>query len=320
MKYFVVSDIHSFYTPLKKALDQAGFDLNNPNHKLIVCGDIFDRGEESKKVFDFLYNLPDDKVVLIKGNHESLLLEAISRWESYHKRELSNTLFEEEKERGLLYRHDLNNGTLKTIADLTDTWEDDLYEFNGQYRALKELSKSPVVKWLRSKKWINYYEVDNYIFVHSFIPLHNRKNVSIYSANFYAGLLTYFKNWRKTATKKEWEDSRWGCPWKQYDAGLFEEETKKGKILVCGHWHTSSFFEVFKWDYDHEGDIYFSKNLIAIDGGVSYNYMSQEYLHEQNVLVIDEDGICYDKEGNKLVELPEPKMVNSEDFCNEEEK
>ena len=35
MRYFVVSDIHSFYTPLIKSLDEKGF--NKDNDTLIVC-------------------------------------------------------------------------------------------------------------------------------------------------------------------------------------------------------------------------------------------------------------------------------------------
>ena len=42
-KFFVTSDIHSGYTPLKKALDEKGFDPNNETHWLVVCGDCFDR-------------------------------------------------------------------------------------------------------------------------------------------------------------------------------------------------------------------------------------------------------------------------------------
>ena len=43
MKYFVVSDVHGFYTELKVALDKNGFDINDNNHKLIICGDLMDR-------------------------------------------------------------------------------------------------------------------------------------------------------------------------------------------------------------------------------------------------------------------------------------
>ena len=56
-KLFCMSDLHSFYTPMKKALDEAGFDPNNEDHWLIVCGDAFDRGPDSCKMYDFLMKL-----------------------------------------------------------------------------------------------------------------------------------------------------------------------------------------------------------------------------------------------------------------------
>ena len=38
-KFFVTSDIHSFMNPLKRALDEKGFDPTNKDHWLVVCGD-----------------------------------------------------------------------------------------------------------------------------------------------------------------------------------------------------------------------------------------------------------------------------------------
>ena len=37
-KYFVVTDVHSFFDEMKKALDAAGFDPTNPTHYFISCG------------------------------------------------------------------------------------------------------------------------------------------------------------------------------------------------------------------------------------------------------------------------------------------
>ena len=71
MRFFVVSDIHSFYEPLIKALDGAGFDASNPDHWLVVCGDCFDRGPDSGLVLQFLMTL--ERKILIKGNHDSFL-------------------------------------------------------------------------------------------------------------------------------------------------------------------------------------------------------------------------------------------------------
>jgi len=39
-KFFVFSDVHGFYKELMKALDDKGFDMENPNHYIISCGDL----------------------------------------------------------------------------------------------------------------------------------------------------------------------------------------------------------------------------------------------------------------------------------------
>ena len=95
MKLFVVSDIHSFYKPLIKALDEAGFDRNNEDHWLISCGDCFDRGPDSVELLHYLMSL--DRKILIKGNHD-LLLEDLCK-------------------RGFPYSHDKSNGTVRTVQD-----------------------------------------------------------------------------------------------------------------------------------------------------------------------------------------------------------
>ena len=79
---------------------------------------------------------------------------------------------------------------------------------------------------------------------------------------------------------------------------------KTGKAIVCGHWHVSDFYKHLKNKEYETGlaPIYYSKELIGIDCGV-YMTWDHQYYHNQFVLVIDEDGICYDKEGNKLKEV-----------------
>ena len=66
-KYFVASDIQSFYTPCIKELNKTGFDLNNEEHILIICGDLFDRGSESLKLYEFIKSLPKERRILIRG-------------------------------------------------------------------------------------------------------------------------------------------------------------------------------------------------------------------------------------------------------------
>ena len=84
MRYYVVSDIHGFYTELYKALAEKGFFTDTEPHKLIVCGDLLDRGKEAVKVQSFISDLMErDEVILIRGNHEDLTLCLIQDWENF---------------------------------------------------------------------------------------------------------------------------------------------------------------------------------------------------------------------------------------------
>ena len=77
-KFFVASDIHSAYTPWMKALRGAGFDKNNANHKIIVCGDLFDRMDETMQVYNFVKEMDElGRFIYVKGNHESLLFDCM---------------------------------------------------------------------------------------------------------------------------------------------------------------------------------------------------------------------------------------------------
>lgn len=80
MKYFVVSDVHSFYTEMMTSLSANGFDVDNPDHKVIICGDAFDRGDETIKMFEWLKKMKlKDKLIYVRGNHEDLLEDAFKR-------------------------------------------------------------------------------------------------------------------------------------------------------------------------------------------------------------------------------------------------
>lgn len=78
MKYFITSDLHSYYTPLKKSLDSVKYD-NNKDHTLVILGDIFDRGKETRKLYEFLSSIPKERLILVKGNHEYLLDQLLEK-------------------------------------------------------------------------------------------------------------------------------------------------------------------------------------------------------------------------------------------------
>ena len=92
-KFFVMSDIHSYYDEMIEALNVAGYDENNNDHWIIVCGDLFDRGPKPCEMLKFFENRA--RTILIRGNHEDLLEECCYR--------------------GFPYDFDESNGTYTTI-------------------------------------------------------------------------------------------------------------------------------------------------------------------------------------------------------------
>lgn len=207
MKIFVCSDLHSYFTPFKQALDEKGFESNNSDHLLVVCGDVFDRGSESVEIYEFLNNLTN--VVLIRGNHEDLLVEMLNR--------------------GYGERHDYSNGTTGTVVDLVDITGKNTASSEECCEAVKEL----IIPFLN--KFVNYFETKNYIFVHGWIPCDAGKQ----SRPWYqqGRKLKYNPDWR-ACSNEEWEAARWinGMA-----AGFVQKDKvlEPGKTIVCGHWHCS---------------------------------------------------------------------------------
>ena len=293
MKYFVVSDIHSFYVELKRALDKAGFNKRNKDHTLIVCGDVFDRGSETVQLYKFLTSIPKKRCILIKGNHE--------------------LLYEELLEKSFPESHDFSNHTVDTFCQIAGydleiltpkywrKFDDVPHERIRQawQEILTEVKQSPVTAWLQSDRWKYWHEVGNYIFVHSFIPLKNLDHMPAYYT--YNRKFEYFKDWRETANNFELEDATWGCPYQQYIDGYFKEEAANGKVLVCGHWAVTDFRQHINNKWSEDTSIYKFENIIALDCGVWKYRDTKAYYHPQNVLVIDDkDFKCYDQYGIEL--------------------
>ena len=251
MQFFVVSDIHSFYKPLVDALDTAGFDANNPDHWLVVCGDCFDRGPDSGLVLQFLMTL--ERKILIKGNHDMLLDDCCMR--------------------EFPYSYDTSNGTVKTINDIGGAEEGYPFDICCQ----RTWDKLAAYRSLL----VNYFETKNYIFVHSFIahrckdalPAHYIKNRQY----------EFDPNWRN-ASKNDWEHAMWVNPFELVEQGI----NQTGKTIVFGHWHCSVGWSmdenISEFGEDAKWDIYYNtkQNVIAIDRCTAYT-------GKVNVLVIDDN-------------------------------
>lgn len=264
MKLFCVSDIHSYWTPFKKALDEKGFEPNNKDHLLIVLGDVFDRGDESYEVFNFLNNLTN--VVLVRGNHEDLLEEMLNR--------------------GYGERHDISNGTVNTVVSLAD--------YTGKKTSSTKECCDAVKEMLTPffNKFVNYFETRKFVFTHGFIPC--EKFTGLDKPWYQQGRkLEYNVDWR-SSSDVEWEAARWLNGIKaSFARGIFEP----AKQIVVGHWHCSygHYLKAFKKALADGTDIeveefgptaiwepFETEHLIAIDKCTAHT-------GEVNVIVLEDE-------------------------------
>lgn len=151
-KLFVVSDIHGHCALLRKALKTAGFDPENPDHLLICCGDLFDRGPENRKVYDFIRRLPNK--ILIRGNHDERLHDLLT------------------KKRAELY--DLRNGGEMTLREF---FGPGILDQSGRV-LLPKYGKMAGILRRFVESMVDYYETEHYIFTHGWLPLEKSSNLS----------------------------------------------------------------------------------------------------------------------------------------------
>lgn len=240
MKYFVISDIHSYYSPMKEALDKAGFDPKNESHTLVLAGDLFDRGDDTKEVYKYIRKLP--RKILVRGNHEDM--------------------FEDMVNRGFYYSYDVHNGAVRTICDLNNKEGIDYdYLDEGDMRIPAHSVKTrELVKWI-DENYVDYAEFSKFIVVHSYLPTENIKS----GKWDFPDKMIRMRNWRK-AGETAWEKSRWGNP---YDCMRHIGGIPKGKKLIVGHWHVSyAWFKETGTPEFKEGarfDTWEGDNLIMID-------------------------------------------------------
>lgn len=216
---------------MRNALQEKGFFDDDGPKKLIICGDLFDRGSESEQLLNFILELMEKgEVILVRGNHEDLLLEFLDQLKKYKHIQC--------------YHND--NGTVKTVRSLTGIT-------NLRYHkdeVLDTMMNGPVMQKI-IPAMVNYFETNNYVFVHGWIPLG--------------------PNWRN-ATTYEWSHARWANGMDHaHDAHIVP-----GKTVVCGHWHAS----YGHCNFEHNGpefgvgadfSPYYADGIIAIDACTAYS-------------------------------------------------
>ena len=202
MRYYVVSDIHGFHTQLIAALNQAGFFTDQQPHKLIVLGDLCDRGKEAKELEAFISDLMDkDLVILIRGNHEDLYEDLVT------------------VDKGIGLNHHISNGTYDTALQLTgfDPVIATIRHYDFAEAAQQTIYYEKIIPAMR-----DFYETEHYVFVHGWIPCFREHHG-----------YSHISDWRN-ASDALWKNARWVNGMVAYTT-VYEEE----KIIVCGHWHAS---------------------------------------------------------------------------------
>lgn len=226
-KFFVIADPHGFYNEVMDALSVNGFDVLNESHKLVVLGDLLDRGPGAVQLYDFVRSL-GKRFIYIRGNHEDLLLECVNMLGT----DLWGTPF---------LGHHISNQTVNTIAQFMDYNEKVLLNINKEDQFNVKQSMSIVTDWIKNKS-VNYYEIGNYIFVHSYIPTITDNKLPPYYTQERS--YSYDPGWR-SATERNWETARWGNPFE-----IWKQDIKEpGKTIVCGHWHSSYYWSHIKQLY-----------------------------------------------------------------------
>lgn len=242
MKYYVVSDLHSFYTPFMRTLEESGFFADKDPHKLIICGDFFDRGGEAPEMQRAISDLIDGgDTILLRGNHEDLMVDMLSYIE---QNKGTDAVFNSN------YRR---NGTLKTLCDLTGGTDADVI---NDPQSLVDAMRDSVAYTKIFPAAIDYFETSHYVFLHGWIPCRE--------ANAQLGFPpATFNDWRN-ASPDDWKCARW----LDYLTAIENDIKVPGKTVICGHRSTRygniGYLKID--DPDRIFDPFVYDGLIAIDG------------------------------------------------------
>lgn len=255
MRYYVVADVHGFYSELKKALEDKGFFEDTQPKKLIICGDLMDRGHQALKMQSFVMELMEkDLLIFVKGNHEDLMAKMLCDIEEKSVDEFGLADFES----GASYH--VRNGTWGTALQLADM--EPGYALARPKALVARVRQSDFCKKIIPSA-INYYETEHYVFIHGWVPCKtDGANLSP------KGIKNFFYNpdWRN-ASDIEWYYARW---YNGMDFACKKHINVPGKTVVCGHFHTSYGHSVIDGkgsEYDSDADFspFEAEGILAID-------------------------------------------------------
>lgn len=192
----VISDIHGELELFEQLLANVQY---NPLHdQLILLGDYVDRGPDSRKVLDKVIQLKAQGAIVLKGNHEDMMIKALTTdderaWKHWaHRNGGNNTLqsygfsesefiVPEDKDfvKPVLHSEKLT-GHLAFVQSLEPIieYDDTIFVHAGVHPTTPIADTDPyVLMWIREEFYANYSEDKTVIFGHTpTTVLHNDKN------------------------------------------------------------------------------------------------------------------------------------------------
>lgn len=246
MKYYVIADPHGFYDEMIKALGEAGYFDETGECRLVVVGDLLDRGGQARELVEFM--MEEDRkgrLIYVLGNHEDLIIDALQSIANGDIFKVANPA-----------SHHYRNGTWDTILQLSGMEKD--VAVKNTLSLLRGVLDHDFYKHLLYRG-VDYFETLHYVFAHGYIPCHTEGYRPITSA-------TYDPNWRE-ATPREWRAARW---YNGMEMNHFHGVRIPDKTVVCGHWHASyghAYIEGKSSEFGARADFtpFYGEGIIALD-------------------------------------------------------
>lgn len=261
MRYYCISDVHGEYDKMIEALEDAAF--NKDTDTLISIGDLFDRGEKSREVLEFVMSCPHR--ILIMGNHDLRLMQLINDPFQYNG-------------------YDTHNGVCQTLISMLKIKDDEKVNIID---ALVRLKADALLKQY-FHECIAAVEFSNYVITHGWIPV-NELSYSRYEPYHIKLENGMVGDWHQ-ARVWDWENATWAHTEIMVSNKLFPV----GKTMIIGHWHAWRLAQKFgekRVADKHDNNTYINCNsftyrkdneikFIAIDGCSNYKNGGQVNVYD----------------------------------------
>ena len=204
MRYVFISDVHGQFDKMMIALDKANF--NPETDTLVTLGDLFDRGDNSKEVLEYVMSLPN--YIPIWGNHDYRLRQLILGLDQVQDYDKSN---------GITY-------TLKSFCNMD--------KIPSIYLGIQILKSDNSYRDTYNKLW-DYFdkcgwaiEFPDLIGVHAWLPFHTAYGATLKDDRYYLN-----KEWR-TSKNNNWDEAVWANT-----KNMLMNSCYPDKDMIVGHWH-----------------------------------------------------------------------------------